>query len=365
MSKQKQDTKKNATLNSIKKYGPIIATSIAALALGAVTGGVGLIVAGVVVAGVVYAQNAKAFSDELEKKAEPKIDRPLQFRDDIFEDNESMNGREGFQISNDEHLSYKSYLMLGKGDQANLYYVNSEGFARKMELKDGEKFKKYIQSQQELLKNPETIAPNPVLNQMIQKYVVPDKLQTTRHSTKKLVAGIGLAIAVAGVVAALPFVGIPIAGVLAITGIGLAIALAAPFVGRFIKNIFTKNKENKSEKAKSSINENPKKDTAEDTEALMNKTIMENSSNHKSQLHVIETIPHQMPVEGRALSEPSLSPIQSPKPSMELGIMDKVKHSETNPFKKVYEKETGREKESRIIQTKEDDDDGEGERPTG
>ena len=79
---------------------------------------------------------------------------------------------------------------------------------------------------------------DPDLNQMIQDHVIPDKLQTTRHISKKVIAGIGLALAVAGALAALPFVGIPLAGAIALTALGLVTALAAPLIGGVLKKWF-------------------------------------------------------------------------------------------------------------------------------
>jgi hypothetical protein len=243
MTNQKKEDKPNTTLDKIKKYGPIVATSAAALALGAVTGGAALIAAGIVVAGVLYVQSADALKEELEKSAGPKINRPLQFKEDIKENEQSLNGRDFFKVPENTKLDNKGYLMLGKGENANLYYIDSEGNARKMGLKNADQFKRDVQSLQQLFTYPDKIQPNEHLNQFIQKHVETDKLQTTRQTTKKVVAGIGLAIAIAGVMAALPFVGIPIVGALAICGLGLGIALAAPFVGRMLKKIFNRETE--------------------------------------------------------------------------------------------------------------------------
>ena len=266
MTNQKNEDKTNSTLDKIKKYAPIIATSVAALALGAVTGGVGLLVAGIVVAGVVYVQSADALKEELVKSAGPKINRPLQFEDNIEEDGQSLNGRDFFKVPEDTKLDNKSYLMLGTGKNANLYYIDGEGNARKMKLTNPGNFQKFIEEQRPKLMNK--MEPNTYLNKMIQNYVVPDKLQTTRQTTKKVVAGIGLAVAIAGIVAALPFAGIPIVGALAICGVGLGIAFAAPFIGRMLKKIFNRGGETKKETSQSSVPIQQTRDQASESNNL-------------------------------------------------------------------------------------------------
>lgn len=236
----------NTTFGKIKKYAPIIVMAAAALVFAIFTtstAGLSLIIPGIIVAGMLYKKSADALKEELDKHAGPKINRPLMWEKDFSHYHQTQNGLDTFEIREDEKLlKKKCYLMLGEGEKANLYYIDSKGLARKMQFKEKinrEKFIKYIESQKKIL-NHSGIIPgkDPDLNQMIQDHVIPDKLQTTRHISKKVIAGIGLALAVAGALAALPFVGIPLAGAIALTALGLVTALAAPLIGGVLKKWF-------------------------------------------------------------------------------------------------------------------------------
>ena len=144
-------------------------------------------------------------------------------------------------------VSPKSYLMITHKDNGGLYYVDSEGVARKMVVRHSDIFVEKVRRMQE--KNPgNVLSANKDLNAIIKMYVIPNKLQITRRSTKKIISLVGLGIAIAGVFAAMPTLGIPIAGAIAITSLGLGVVLLAPMVGQILKKgMNIKNTLNKTE----------------------------------------------------------------------------------------------------------------------
>lgn len=217
----------------VKKYLPIILTSTIALALAAITGGIGLLIAGVFVASIVFVQNLDAIIGELSKGNEAKLNRPLYIRQELSSLKKPPKSVDQFKLPLNENIKPKSYLLLGEKDNIALYYVDSECVARKMIVQNLSTFVEKVKKNKNL-KNS-FIPEDKGLNEAIKQHVIPNKLQKTRRSAKQILALIGFGIAIAGVLAAMPFVGIPLAGAIAITSIGLGIALLAPMVGRVLK----------------------------------------------------------------------------------------------------------------------------------